>query len=229
MWALLSRWLESTNHRSNLVARSIATLFPSLLPHVLTQVMPRVKDHPLFLHEKGWIIGDQLTNQEGVIPVITFRASGTPSKVEDAAFNVALMSLVNENLVAEGWRFEQAEAVSDGDEVAAHPFAHAQAIIGWERGVNCLIHPPHGDGENCDGLNKSVDEKTKEERARSQLSTLDQHPAFPLGVKSLSGLAMAVFVTLYGVPRAREVFGSVRKVTAAEGEIREDFSRLCLL
>lgn len=229
MWALLSIWSDNVNHRGSAFARSIRTLFPPLQSHILSHVMPVAKNHPVRLYEKGWLIGNELTNQTGIIPVITFRASGTAVQVEEAAFNVALMSLVDGNIVAEGWRFEQAEPLYEDGIVAAHPFAHAQAIIGWERGVNCLIHPPHGDGENCDGLNNPVDLKIKDERVRAQLSTLDQHPAFPLGVQSLSGLAMAVFTTLYGVPRAREVFGAVRKVTAAEGEIREDFSRLCLL
>jgi hypothetical protein len=113
--------------------------------------------------------------------------------------------------------------------IAAHPYAHAQAIIGWRKDIDCLIHAPHPDGANCDGIHYVEDDSVYGERVRAQKATFVKHPAFPLGVVSLTGLALAVFVSLYGAPRAREVFGEIRGIKTADGQLREDFVRLSVL
>lgn len=228
MWTVLGVWAKSTSSRNSPVERDIRTEFPPLMHAMFDQQMRRLP-HPVHLHTKGWLIGEELVRQPGTIPVVTFEAFGTHANVEEAAFRVALMSLIDGKLHAEGWRFEQAESPGNGGTIAAHPYAHAQAIIGWRKDVDCLIHPPHNYGETCEGISDVGDPVVQSERIRAQQGTLVKHPAFPLGVKSLSGLALAVFSTLYGVPKARETFGSIRGITTSDGDLREDFLRLCIL
>lgn len=228
MWTVLGVWANSTLNGGTQIERTIRTQFPPLGHSVLTQTVRRL-DHPVHLSEKGWLVGAELRRQPGTIPVITFEAYGSHDRVEDAAFRVAFFSLLDGNLSAEGWRFEQAEPTQPNGEAAAHPYAHAQAIIGWRKDIACLIHPPHAEGENCDGLHPIDDQSVYSERVRAQKSTLVKHPAFPLGVVSLTGLALAVFVTLYGAPRAREVFGGVRDINIADGQLREDLVRLAVI
>lgn len=228
MWTILGVWAKSTSSRNSPVERDIRTEFPPLMHAMFGQQVRRLA-HPVHLHTKGWLVGEELTRQPGTIPVVTFEAFGTHAKVEEAAFRVALMSLIDGKMHAEGWRFEQAELPGDGGKIATHPYAHAQAIIGWRKDVHCLIHRPHNDGETCEGINDVGDPVVHRERIRAQQGTLVKHPAFPIGVKSLSGLALAVFSTLYGAPKARESFGSIRGIKASGGDLREDFLRLCIL
>lgn len=229
MWTILGVWAKSTKPRSSPVERDIRTEFSPTLMHAMFAQQLRRMDHPIRLHTKGWLIGEELTRQPGTIPVVTFEAFGTHTKVEGAAFRVALMSFVDGEIHAEGWRFEQGEPTGEDGNAPAHPYAHAQAIIGWQRDIDCLIHSPHGDGANCEGINDVGNSFVRAERIRARKATLLKHPAFPLGVKSLSGLALAVFSTLYGAPKAREVLGSIRDVQASDGDLREDFTRLCIL
>jgi hypothetical protein len=229
MWAILGVWAKSVSARSSQIERDIRTQFaPMVTGDMLSQGVRR-QDHPVTLHATGWLIGEGLTRHEGTIPVLTFEAFGNHNSVENAAFRVALLSLVDGNLAAEGWRFEQAEVPEGIEEVPSHPFAHAQAIIGWDRVVDCLIHPPHSDGAICDGIAEVEDEVVKQERLRAKKETLVKHPAFPLGVKTLTGLALAVYVTLYGVPKARKIFGNVRDLQTAVGALSEDLLSLRLL
>lgn len=228
MWKILGAWAKNAISGSSRIERDIRTEFTPLMHTMFDQKVRRL-EHPVHLHHKGWLVGKALSREKETIPVITFEAYGTHARVEDAAFRVALMSLIDGELHAEGWRFEQAESPGEGGAVAAHPYAHAQAIIGWRKDVDCLIHKPHADGEVCEGISEVKNQAVKAERLDAKQRTLVKHPAFPLGVKSLSGLALAVFTTLYGVPEAREVFGAVRQIASAGDILREDFSRLCIV
>lgn len=228
MWTILGAWAKTTSSRNSQIERDIRTEFPPLMHTMFAQRVRRL-EHPVRLYENGWLVGEELTRQPGAIPVVTFEAFGVRAKVEAAAFRVALMSLIDGNLHAEGWRFEQAEPPGEDGKIAAHPYAHAQAIVGWRKDVNCLIHKPHSDGESCEGVVNLEDQKIRSERIDAKRRTLVKHPAFPLGVKSLSGLALAVFTTLYGVPKARDVFGAVRGINSAGDILREDFARLCIV
>lgn len=228
MWTILGVWAKSTRSRNSQIERDVRTEFPPLMHTMFSQDVRRLP-HPVHLHARGWLVGEELHRQPGTVPVVTFEAFGTHMKVEDAAFRVALMTLIDGKIHAEGWRFEQAEAPEDGGEIAAHPYAHAQAIIGWRKDVDCLIHPPHADGETCEGISDVGDPAVYRERIRAQQGTLVKHPAFPLGVKSLSGLALAVFSTLYGAKKARDTFGSIQGIKAAAGALQEDFLRLYVI
>lgn len=228
MWTVLGVWAKSTRVGGAQIERTIRTEFRPLMDTMFAQVVRR-QPHPVYLHNTGWLVGEELKGHEGTIPVLTFEAMGSHDQVRDAAFRVAFLSLVDGNLQAEGWRFEQPEPRGHDGKIAAHPYAHAQAIIGWRKDIDCLIHAPHPDGANCDGIHYVEDDSVYGERVRAQKATFVKHPAFPLGVVSLTGLALAVFVSLYGAPRAREVFGEIRGIKTADGQLREDFVRLSVL
>jgi hypothetical protein len=153
--------------------------------------------------------------------------------VTEAAFRVALLSLRDDNtLRAEGWRFEQGEPAQlpvAGEQFVqspAHPYAHAQAIIGWDRDPKRPVHEPHEEGETCDGLDPSEDMVLDDERIRAAGATLCLHPAFPLGVSSLTGLALSLVGSLYGAKGTRQIVVGERALESAGGVIGDDIARL---
>lgn len=235
MWRVLERWMRLAPGPSDasFIARHIRNTFPALSPDALSYQLPRANP-PFRLRQWGWIVGRELERQKGVIPVVTLslgpRLDGL---VTEAAFRIALLSMRDDNtLHAEGWRFEQGEPTQlsvEGEDVTqspAHPYAHAQAIIGWDRDPKCLVHEPHEDGEPCDGLDPSEEMALDSERIRAAGATLCLHPAFPLGVTSLTGLALSLVGSLYGAKGTREIVLGDRALESAGGLIGEDISRL---
>lgn len=227
MWRVLAEWARMATPGSDFLARSLKTEFRPAQPSTLEGHMMH-KEPPVKLQSSGWILGQPLTKQADVLPVVTFEASGSKGEVRDAAFRVGLFRALDGGRVAEGWRFEQGEPERDG-EIGAHPYAHAQAIKGWRKDINCLIHSPHADGDECSGVMDAADDVLTAERQRAQAATLVKHPAFPLGVVTLTGLALAVFTTLYGAIKAREAFGEFHPLKASTDDLREDLVRLSIL
>lgn len=239
MWQVLAMWVEKETLPGSDTARAIRAEFRPVRADALRNQLPR-SQHPLRLHDLGgWIIGSPLTRQDGVFPVVTFRAGGGVDAVKDAAFRVALIRSLEGGLEASGWRFEQAESfeivngeaeeVHEGSHVSAHPYAHAQGIIGWDKEVNCLIHASHQETDSCTGRIVAKHHLVDAERARVQGHVLVKHPAFPLGVRTLTGLALSVFTTLYGARRARHVFGGYRQLVTSTGALRLDLEALSVL
>lgn len=237
MWQILAVWVESSVLPGNDFMRALRQEFTPARADRLRRHFPS-RHHPIRLDDDDvWIVGSELTRETGVYPIVTFRAGGAKDAVADAAFRVSLIRALEGGMEAFGWRFEQAEEYDDADTSAStgdsedagssHPYAHAQAIKGWIKGVNCLVHS-HVEGDTCPGFVSGRHHLVDAERARVQGHTLVKHPAFPLGVTTLTGLALAVFTTLYGARRAREVFGGVRKLESSTGELRRDLEILSI-
>lgn len=217
MWKYASSWGGRFKHRSSSAETYVRTHFrPTMTKPMLAFHYWDVPD--LDLRRYGWLVGEDLTRQPGVLPVINLQTTEQNNVVVSAAFRVALIGQrTDETISAEGWRFERAEPVGHG---TLHPFQHAQSIIGWTMKGDCLIHPPHDPSYVCedDGIHSAanspntgadVAEVLDTERLAAKKSTLESHPAFPLGVKTLTGLSLAMLVTLYGAARTRELLAEV--------------------
>ena len=228
MWHLLSRWTGSTQQLPNgPVASHLRLHFPRQLTAAVLDQEIIHKAPPFLLSSRGWLIGGELSRQAGVIPVVTAFIGGTSAHVLEAAIHVALFSARSDGTIqTEGWRFEQAEPLIDGGSLPAHPYTHAQSIIGWDKDVDCLLHPPHPYGDQCNGIYQEGDAELLAERFRAYQSTLVLHPAFPLGVRTLTGLAGAVVATLHGSGGLKRVIEGDRMLEAPEALVRDDFTRL---
>lgn len=93
-----------------------------------------------------------------------------------------------------GWRFDSPDLATEKNPKPAHPYNHAQSIVGWRMDLRCLLHPhskTQGPKSNCtdQGYNGIDEEK----------------PAFPLRGNSAPGLVLAALVSLHGEPTVREM------------------------
>lgn len=232
MWHVFSRWATVLPQAgSTYLSRYIKTQFAQhLRPEQLDQQVPK-QSLPFNLRRFGWIVGRELERQDSVIPVVSVSvgrsADGRPI---DTAIRVALLSDRGDRTIhAEGWRFEQAEHPEPPPSTPpAHPYAHAQAITGWDRDVRCLIHLPHAPEDGCLGIDPPEAGEIHDERKRAQVATLVRHPAFPLGVKTATGLALAVVSALYGHRGARKIVEGDRRFRLVAGEVRGDLITLDL-
>ncbi|WP_454167330.1 hypothetical protein [Microbacterium lacticum] len=187
-----------------------------ITPELLERTIARAET-PLKTNKWGWMLGGAVA-RERAIPVVTVSVGRfVEGKYEDVALRVGLLRAREDGtIVADGWRFEQAETtpVNTGGPPPtppAHPYSHAQAITGWVKGNDCLIHPPHSEGDPCDGVDPCRTVELDEERRRHQKLVLVKHPAFPLGVRTMTGLSLSLIATLEG----RQGVGTVREASAA--------------
>lgn len=240
MWRVLSQWMERSNHRKTQAAlppKLVAQLRAfTLIDHSQLQGRVPKLPLPLKLHSQGWLVGSPLPKREPkVVPIVTVSLGPIKGdRVTDAAFRVALLSEDRDEgtIHAEGWRFEQAEVRAEAtvdDPVPgppAHPYSHAQAIVGWVKGNDCLIHPPHSENDMCDGLFPIPAVDITTERARAKSSTLVSHPAFPLPATTLCGLSLSMIATLYGVRVAMEIVNDDTVLKRMSGQARIDCESL---
>ncbi|WP_156495909.1 hypothetical protein [Microbacterium sp. T32] len=234
MWHALSRWakvlpapkeVRGTNAR--LVEAWVRRNYVRVLaPETIAITLAKAAT-PLYSRTTGWIIGAPIRRENHVLPVATVSVGSAHDGIsEGLAIRVALLhERKDETIVAEGWRFEQGEIE---DEPPAHPYAHAQAIIGWVKHSDCLLHPPHDLGSSCTGINESGTADLDTDRKAQRDLTLVKHPAFPLGMTTMTGLAFSVISTLYGNNDARKVLDSGTVFSRVPQPIRDDFDRLCL-
>lgn len=236
MWRVFGLWmgLPRQNHGSTLLRQSVAQ-FGSIDSNALQLRLPK-SGLPLKLYDQGWIVGGPLPRRKPpVVPVVTVSLGSIQAdRVTDAAFRVALLTEREEGTIeAHGWRFEQAETptkptAADPDPgLPTHPYCHAQAIVGWVKGCNCLIHPPHPEGEDCDGIDPGTNGAVHEERRRVARDALVSHPAFPLPATTLTGLSLSLVATLYGVSAAADIV-SDSTLSRVAGQIRQDLESLRL-
>lgn len=248
MWSVLAAWLRSGGGKSAVGAGLAQYLqqFTPIEPTVLEQRLPRATP-PLRLDSFGWVIGGPLPRYGSpVIPVVTAVVDEVvDGRVREFKLRVALLRERDDGSVhAEGWRFESAERDESGELKSAdtagsttsagetksgppHPYSHAQAIFGWQRDSPCLIHPPHPEGDVCDGIDATGNTYLDAERLRSARATLDTHPAFPLPARTLTGLALAVVATLYGARTARTIVEGDALLARLQGAPASDFALLC--
>jgi len=235
MWRVLASWVRGSEGRAD-SALMLAKLrdFPALGEVDVLQTLSRTS-LPFKMFPDRWLVGDPLPKRQPiVIPIVSVSLGAMEQdRVTDAAMKVALLSERKDEgtIHAEGWRFEQGEARAQpsGNDPepgpALHPYCHAQAIIGWVKGANCLIHPPHLDGDGCDGVDR-CDAATDKERVRAASATLVSHPAFPLPAKTLTGLALVLVATLYGAQKAKDIVIGDRTMERVTGDIRADLVAL---
>lgn len=221
MWRLLGDWLGDKSKES---------IGPGLTRHLNQQfvelgaarVSPSLvgQQTPFNLAERmnGWMICEPLPDYP-IVPIMTISIQGMGKwgRVSELAFRVALLEELSDGSIhGSGWRFETGEQMTEREAVPAHPYAHAQAITGWERNQPCLIHPPHRHGETC----------SEALRPGAAPTILVKHPAFVLPAKTLTGLALDVIATLYGSQRAfalvKDDLG-LRRLTASD--FKSDISR----
>lgn len=243
MWRILSRWLKvprpTSNAKNRLATSWVKNHYANTMnPDTLVFSMPKAP-LPLASRTFGWIVGSPLKRAEHVVPVLTVSIG---KKIDNEIQGVALrVSLIHERedgtLYAEGWRFEQGEVDEEDDQESsaeeprsgpAHPYSHAQAIIGWIKGSDCLLHPPHAREDTCSGIDPCNEPKLDHERKEHQMLTLVRHPAFPLGVSTMTGLALAVISTLYGNAGAQNVVRGESTLRYARGAIADDLKLLSL-
>lgn len=232
MWRVFARWVKELKERKgspkarsvqNWVQRNYAKI---LTDEALDFAMPK-RPLPLKSGSTGWIVGAPLNRAEHVIPVASVGIGEmVGQRMIGLAIRVALLHEREDGTVlAEGWRFEQGEVE---DEPPAHPYAHAQAIIGWEKGSDCLLHPPHVEGDPCNGINLCNQQEIDGERKNNQRLTLVKHPAFPLGVRTMTGLALNVLATLYGNVEVAKVINNDTMFRSVPGPIDDDLRLLHL-
>lgn len=231
MWHVIARWsqlLEYEGHADRGVAAWVRTNFdPVLKPHAIRDQFI----HPTgesYSNTSGWIVA-RATKREKATPVISVTYGAQDDEGYKAtAIRVSLLTRrSDERVEAEGWRFEQAERYDEGAE--AHPYAHAQAINGWSASAQkCLIHPPHGVGDPCDGVDPQAG-TVDDERRRRQAVTHVSHPAFPLPTVTLTGLALGTVVSLYGRNESRPIVEHDPKLRMAGEAVRKDLSVLGLI
>jgi len=248
MWRVLAGWARDDSKRR--VGTGLAqhlNVFKRVTHTELEHRLPRAA-LPLTLRSTRWIVGNPLPGYASVtVPVASVTVGNLlDDRVEEFAIWVTLLrERADGTIHAEGWRFESPERIKEdsgsaaskhkkknkkGDEekstMPAHPYSHAQAIAGWEKGEQCLIHPPHDDDEGCDGLDESGDANLDSERKRAHDNTFVSHPAFPLLATTLTGMAVAVVATLYGASPARKLIQGDRVLGSVGGAIGNDLELL---
>lgn len=242
MWDVVARWAETFAETGGKGPKwqFIRGDFGSpLTPRTIRDSLTR-RIGPIDSNEFGWLVLRPITRQDAVPVVCVAVGREEMDRIDSVAIRVALFSDRGDGTVAsQGWRFEQAETndvVNDDGTVTppAHPYAHAQAINGWTiGGPPCLIHRPHGFDTECMGIDAlASDDATgtvlNEERVRQNKAAMVKHPAFPLGVKTLTGLAFATIVTLYGVRGGLAVLDGYPRLRIVSGPLAEDLDTLGL-
>lgn len=237
MWRVLSLWVgDNTTPPASSLIRARLTEFPAVSSTDLELAAPHLS-LPLTLHSTlGWMTGVSLPRLvPPVVPLATLSLGALKDGVvQDAAIRVAFLTERPEEgtVHAEGWRFESAEAPTEPTSTdpdpkpPAHPYCHAQAIHGWTRDSPCLLHPPHPEGEDCDGVDQGLEELVNRERVRAKWATLTSHPAFPLTAKTLTGLAATVVATMYGSQPTLRLLGDDTDLSRVAGPIRADLDAL---
>ncbi len=243
MWRVLAAWVRASKTRGSVgtnLARQLQQ-FPPVSDSVLEHTVAKA-GCPLQLQSYGWVIGGPLPRYgPPVVPIATAAVDDVlDGRVSEARLRVALLrERADHSLHSEGWRFESREVAVAGTAVGGqpasggeaaeddsrppHPYAHAQAIYGWRRDSPCLIHPPHGDDDPCDGIDPiGGDGVVDSERLCAKRATLDTHPAFPLPAQTLAGLALAVVATLYGAGFARNIVDGDRLLGDLGDQIAQD-------
>ncbi|MGB3910251.1 MAG: hypothetical protein WBL06_07260 [Pseudolysinimonas sp.] len=225
MWAVLAEWAEKSipDGEPTPLSRTLSQIFQPVGRDQLLYTLPEWPLPISMQDEDWWLIGAPLHKQKEVIPVLTARLDKrSDGYVKDAIFYVALFrERPGEGSIdVEGWRFEQEE-----DEDAAHPYAHAQAVTGWRQGSDCLIHSPHPE-RNCEVVWPSGDEAVDVERVRAHRATLDKHPAFPLPVSTLTGLALALITSLYGAPTVVKMLRPTELLGRQDSSVADDLTHL---
>lgn len=207
--------------------------FPPISGSSLDLSMPK-QPLPLRLSPHGWLIGDPLPRiKPEVVPVATLSLGPIVAEhVSSAAFRVALLGERGNDasVHSQGWRFETGEVTPPLADPSvtppAHPYCHAQAIIGWTRDSPCLLHPPHLEADECDGTDGALEEVIHLERRRVKAATLVQHPAFPVAAQTLTGLAATMIATLYGAQPTSALLCDDSRLARSAGLIHEDLERL---
>lgn len=237
MWRVLSSWQRmSTARPDSDILQLVLSEFPTVDPKTLA-ISASKAPLPLSLENWGWIVGSPLPRSTyQIVPVATVHLSGDTERVTEAAFRVALLGDHQKaGIVSFGWRFESPEtdkSPSSDDPApgpSPHPYGHAQAIVGWTRSHDCLLHPSHNDDEYCAGIDPSGSTELDAERIDAFSRVLVKHPAFPMPARTLAGLALAMIATLYGVSDARRIVERESDLERVGGALLEDLGYLGLL
>lgn len=235
MWRVFGVWMgQSSQGPSSSALRNWLGHFDTIDSKALQLQLPK-SSLPIKLSAQGWLVGEPLPKRKpDVVPVVTISLGALKhDRVTDAAFRVALLTARDEGTIqAEGWRFEQAELPAEPTKAEpnppppAHPYCHAQAIIGWVKGFDCLIHPPHIVGDTCDGIDYGAEDLVRAERLRAAASTLVSHPAFPLPATTLTGLSLTLIAALYGRKVAAGIVIDDTVLARVGGDIKRDINSL---
>jgi hypothetical protein len=227
MWRLASGWVRDRppEGSGNRLLDTYLEVFQSITEGALLHDVPKA---PLPVNSGksfGWIIGRALPKSSPpAVPVATVQVDRDDAgTVTRCCIRVAIFEERHDGSIdVHGWRFELEE---DGDG-ALHPYQHSQPIIGWTISGRCLLHPPGGCVEDCDGVDLSGVDEIDADRLAAKERQNQSHPAFPLPTTTMTGLMAVVIATLYGARTLRALVESDSRLNRASGPVGEDLRRV---
>ncbi|MET4079546.1 hypothetical protein [Janibacter sp. UYMM211] len=229
MWRVLAAWVSaraSGGTGDGLVDAYVEAFTRIEASEVRESLQPAGTS--LDLIDRGqWLCGPSMHDGPRlVVPIATVQLDGSKEQVTRCAIRLSLIQSRDEGVVhATGWRFEMAESSATAS-LAVHPYQHAQAIIGWTIGTECLIHPHPRCPPDCEGIDRGDEDVLNRERLTAARLVMQSHPAFPLGTVSLTGLAASLVATLHGAPQASAILDKDDQLGRIGGAPRADLERL---
>jgi hypothetical protein len=170
------------------------------------QIGPVLRHHE-HMNDAGWLIGTPIAGSTRHFPVANISRSEENGRLR-LTMRVALFHQARDGRVGIlGWRFESPDLRTVQNPRPAHPYNHAQSIVGWMIDMRCLLHPhtaSQGRRAACtDSGYNAVDE---------------EKPAFPLRGESAPGLILAALVAMHGEPSVREMLTYDRTIRSTRFE-----------
>lgn len=164
---------------------------------------PALRHHE-HMCDVGWLVGTPVVGSSRHFP-IAMVSRHEHDKHLRLTMRVAMFHKSRSGRIGVlGWRFDSPDLPTETNPKPAHPYNHAQSIVGWRMDLRCLLHPHNkdqGPKSSCtdDGYNAVDEEK----------------PAFPLRGNSAPGLVLAALVALHGEPHVRQMLTYDRKLLSS--------------